>query len=233
MEPPPGLGPAPTEKRSRSRDRRRRRERKRSRSRSRRRRKERKRSRSNDRFQGPNEEKNNKPTENNSSVPEDWPGHKLLKETQKPKRSRSRSRDRSDRGRFRPTPRNAGLSNKIWVDGLKRGERQTIQVNFALRELFGKYGTVEDCDLKITTSARMKGQACITMGNPDEATEATRQLNGENFMDHGALKLEIVDPNRSYAKPKKVNFTLGAFKPYSPFFENWRGGRGGGRGGGR
>merc|ERR1719433_543304 len=118
-------------------------------------------------------------------------------------------------GRPKPLPRNAGKSAKIWIENLKRGERQTIQVNFALRELFGKYGTVEDCDLKITTSARMKGQACITMGTPDEATEATRHLNGEDFMDHGALKLEIVDPNRSYAKPKK----------------NWRGGRGGGRGG--
>merc|ERR1719433_2535724 len=107
-------------------------------------------------------------------------------------------------GRPKPLPRNAGKSAKIWIENLKRGERQTIQVNFALRELFGRYGTVADCDLKITTSARMKGQACITMGSPDEATEAVRNLNNEEFMDHGPLKLEIVDPNRSYANPEKI-----------------------------
>jgi len=135
------------------------------------------------------------------------PQEESQRSSAKPERSFSSSK---------PAPRNAGLSNKLWIDGLKRGARETIQVNFALREAFGKYGSVVDCDLKITTSSRMKGQACITMSTNDEATEACRNLNGEPFMDHGNLRVDIVDPNKSYAKKSK-----------------WRGGGRGGRGGGR
>merc|ERR1740124_1884761 len=163
MEPPPGLERNDRfEKRSRSRDRRRR-DRSRSRDRSRRRRKEKTRVKDGgrdgktrdrdggrdggrdgetDRFRPDSNAESNK---DSGGPPADWPGHLLLDSKKQEKDREENSTER----RPKPTPRNAGKSAKIWVEGLKRGERQTIQVNFALRELFGKYGTVADCDLKI------------------------------------------------------------------------------------
>jgi len=134
--------------------------------------------------------------------PADWPGPDLTREKPKPAASVRPEPAREERpnpaaGR---TPQNAGLSNKLWIEGLKRGSNDTIKTNFTLRELFGKYGTVDDLEVKITTTSRLKGSAVVTMATPAGATEAARYLNDFNLPEHGPLKVDIVDPNRHYAK---------------------------------
>eukprot|EP00494_Astrolonche_serrata_P034337 UN34606 len=99
-----------------------------------------------------------------------------------------------DTGGRTPPGANSG-SKQLWIDDLKRGARETIHVNFALRQLFGKYGTVENVDLKITTSSRMKGTACVTMTSAAEAVEACRHMNGRMVLDQGPIKVSICDPN--------------------------------------
>lgn len=170
--------------------------------------------------------------------PADWPGPDLTRENSKPVasvRSESSREERAAPAAGGRTPLNAGLSNKLWIDGLKRGSNDTIKTNFGLRQLFGKYGTIEGLDIKITTTSRLKGNAVVTMSTAAEATEAARFLNDFDFPEHGPLKVDIVDPNRHYVK--KRGGRRGGGRGRGRGRGGYGGGRdrnyGGGRGGGR
>lgn len=170
--------------------------------------------------------------------PADWPGPDLTRGASKPVASSVRP-ESSREERAAPAaggraPMNAGLSNKIWIEGLKRGSNDTIKTNFGLRQLFAKYGTVENVDIKITTTSRLKGSAVVTMSTPAEATEAARFLNDFDFPDHGPLKVDIVDPNRHYAKKRGGRRGgFGGGRGRGRGRGSYGGGRGGSRGGGR
>jgi len=185
-----------------------------------------------ERFKPPARTRQKSPQRAPGQPPADWPGPALTRDAKPSNPDVSRPDFTQDRpppsvGRMPP---NAGLSNKLWIDGLKRGSNETIKVNFALREMFGKHGTIENVDIKITTTSRLKGNAVITMGTAEGATQAAKFLHQSDFLDHGKLSVDIVDPNKDYSKKRGGRGRRGGGRGG---YRGRGGGRGGGYGGGR
>jgi RNA recognition motif-containing protein len=101
------------------------------------------------------------------------------------------------------------MENKMFV-----GNLSWDAVEDDLQELFGKAGTVtEVAVMRDRFTGRARGFAFVTMSTPEEAQEAIRQLEGQEFMGR-PIKVNIARPKEERA-------------PYSG-----GGGGGGGYGGG-
>lgn len=172
------------------------------------------------------------PKRKKDEAPDDWAAM-LSRGNNRNKRDKRSSKSSDDDQNRSPSPavqNNGGRTppgansggRKLWIDELTRGSRETIQMNFAIRTQFGKYGIVENVDLKVNTKSRMKGTACVEMSTAAEAVEACRNLNGKMILGQGPMKVSICDPNRKYSKGGRGGRRGGGF----------RGGRGGRRGGG-
>lgn len=106
-------------------------------------------------------------------------------------------------------------SNKLYVGGLPYSTS-----DMQLEDLFSAYGTVES--VRIITdrmTGRSRGFGFVEMSTPEEADEATQQLNGTEY---GGRTLVVNE-----AKPRENR------RPGGGRRDGGRGGFGGGGGGGR
>lgn len=73
---------------------------------------------------------------------------------------------------------------QLFMKILVRNLTRSIKEN-EIKELFEKYGTVENCDLVLDKSTRKsKGFAFVEMPKTDEANKAIKELNGKKFVNH-------------------------------------------------
>ncbi len=106
------------------------------------------------------------------------------------------------------------MENKLFV-----GNLSWDAVEEDLQELFGKAGTVtEVAVMRDRFTGRARGFAFVSLSTPEEAQEAIRQLEGQEFMGR-PMKVNIARPKEERA-------------PYSGPREGGGGYRGGGGGGG-
>ncbi|HVU37698.1 MAG TPA: RNA-binding protein [Opitutales bacterium] len=117
------------------------------------------------------------------------------------------------------------MDNKLFV-----GNLSWDAVEDDLQELFAKAGTVSEVAvMRDRFTGRARGFAFVTMSSPEEAQEAIRQLEGQEFMGR-PIKVNIARPKED--RPSYGGGGGGGYGGGGGGYGGGHGGHGGGGGGG-